>query len=192
MKKCRRCSKPATLHITEIREGQATAIHLCETCARDYLETPEASASQDSGSDLASKLDSLVKEGSEEIMSSLVCPVCGISFAEFRESGRFGCPHDYTEFLTEIMPLLENIHEDTQHQGKRPRGSAAVAEVQSQVIVLRRRQQEAIEQEDYETAAKLRDEINTLETEMRPHEPGPSETPPVKKRGRPKSGPKPE
>jgi protein arginine kinase activator len=192
MKKCRRCSKPATLHITEIREGQATAIHLCETCARDYLETPEASASQDPGSDLASKLDDLVKEGSEEIMSSLVCPVCGISFSEFRESGRFGCPHDYTEFLTEILPLLENIHEDTQHHGKRPRGSAVVAEVQSQVIVLRRRQQEAIEQEDYETAAKLRDEINTLESGMRPSEPVASEVPPVKKRGRPKSGPKPE
>ena len=107
MKKCRRCSKPATLHITEIREGKATAIHLCETCARDYLESPEQDAPSDPATELAAKLDELVREGSEEIMAALVCPVCGISFSEFRESGRFGCPADYTEFSTEILPLFD-------------------------------------------------------------------------------------
>lgn len=187
MKKCRRCSKPATLHITEIREGKATAIHLCETCARDYLEAPEQAAPSDPATELAAKLDELVREGSEEIMAALVCPVCGISFAEFRESGRFGCPADYTEFSTEILPLLENIHEDTQHEGKRPPGHATGAAEQSRMITLRRQQQEAIEKEDYETAAQLRDEIQALEQTMRA--PAPPAAAPKLKRGRPKSGP---
>ncbi len=40
MKKCRQCSKPATLHITEVRKGEATEIHLCETC-EGLSQTPE-------------------------------------------------------------------------------------------------------------------------------------------------------
>ncbi|MFO0427763.1 MAG: UvrB/UvrC motif-containing protein [Planctomyces sp.] len=189
MKKCRRCSKPATLHITEVRDGKASAVHLCETCARDYLETPENSSVSDPASELAAKLDELVREGSEEIMAGLVCPVCGISFAEFRENGRFGCPADYTEFQSEILPLLENIHEDTRHTGKRPVSGSAAAETQSRMILLRRQQQEAIEKEDYETAARLRDEIQAIEEEMRSQGAAP-EAKPAAKRGRPKSGPK--
>jgi protein arginine kinase activator len=165
MKKCRRCAKPATLHITEIRDGHAAAIHLCETCAREYLEkTPEPSNTA-GATDLASKLEELMAESGE---SPLSCPNCGITFNEFRESGRFGCANDYTEFLTELLPLLENIHEDSQHIGKRPRSTLVGTADQSKLIQLRTDQRQAIELEDYETAARLRDEITALETALRP------------------------
>lgn len=167
MKKCRRCSKPATLHITEIREGQAVALHLCESCARDYLDDAESPDSPTAASGLASKLEELATEASEEMMALLKCPSCGMTFSEFREHGRFGCAQDYTEFLTELLPLLENIHEDTTHRGKRPRAGNVGAEQQSRLIQLRTEQKEAIDREDYELAARLRDQIADLESELR-------------------------
>jgi protein arginine kinase activator len=164
MKKCRRCAKPATLHITEIRDGNAVAVHLCETCAREYLENTPDGEGASGATDLASKLEELIAETGE---SPLVCPNCGISFGEFRESGRFGCPHDYTEFMTELLPLLENIHEDSKHVGKHPRSTVVGTEQQARLIALRNEQRQAIEMEDYETAAKLRDEIASLELTLR-------------------------
>lgn len=164
MKKCRRCAKPATLHITEIREGNAVAVHLCETCAREYLENSPEGDSPTAASDLASKLEELIAETGD---SPLVCPNCGISFGEFRENGRFGCPHDYTEFMSELLPLLENIHEDSKHIGKHPRSMVVGTEEQARLIQLRNEQRQAIEMEDYEAAARLRDEIATLELTVR-------------------------
>ena len=99
------------------------------------------------------------------------CPNCGISFSEFRESGRFGCSQDYTEFMTELLPLLENIHEDVEHKGKRPRSTVVGTQEQGQLIQLRNAQRNAIEEEDYETAARLRDEIAGLENSMREETP---------------------
>lgn len=164
MKKCRRCAKPATLHITEIRDGNAVAVHLCETCAREYLENSADSDSPTAASDLASKLEELIADTGD---SPLVCPNCGISFGEFRENGRFGCPHDYTEFMAELLPLLENIHEDSKHVGKHPRSMVVGTEEQARLIQLRNEQRQAIEMEDYEAAARLRDEIATLELSLR-------------------------
>ena len=184
MKKCRRCAKPATLHITEIRNGNAGVVHLCETCAREYLESTADSGSSAPGTDLASKLEELIAESEE---SPAACPNCGISFNEFRESGRFGCPHDYSEFLTELLPLLENIHEDTTHIGKKPRSTMMGTQDQAKLIQLRNEQRLAIETEDYEAAARLRDEIAALEQSLRSV---PTPAPPAPKtRGRKKAKP---
>ena len=163
MKKCRRCTKPATLHVTEIREGKAAIVHLCDTCAREYLDQGQEDETSAISSNLASKLDELM--GTTE--SPAVCPNCGISFNEFRESGRFGCSQDYTEFMAELLPLLENIHEEVEHKGKRPRSTVVGTEEQGQLIQLRNAQRFAIEEEDYETAARLRDEIAALENALR-------------------------
>ncbi len=176
MKKCRRCAKPATLHITEIRNGQAAAVHLCDTCAREYLEKTPASEEPAGGSDLASKLDELMADTSESPAS---CPNCGISFNEFRECGRFGCSHDYSEFMTELLPLLENIHEEGRHTGKQPRSIVIGTQEQGRLIQLRSEQRNAIEAENYEAAARLRDEISTLEASLRSE---PAEKPRRKKK----------
>ena len=167
MKKCRRCTKPATLHVTEIREGEAAIVHLCDTCAKEYLEQNPDDENSTIASDLASKLDELMGDSH----SPASCPNCGISFSEFRESGRFGCSQDYTEFMTELLPLLENIHEDVEHKGKRPRSTVVGTQEQGQLIQLRNAQRNAIEAEDYETAARLRDEIAGLENAMREETP---------------------
>lgn len=168
MKKCRRCSKPATLHITEVRNGEAVALHLCESCARRYLDDSESAESASPSSELAAKLEEMASDASDEMIAMMNCPSCGMTFSEFRENGRFGCAQDYTEFMSELLPLLENIHEDTTHRGKRPRAGHVGTEDQSRLIQLRTEQTDAINREDYERAARLRDEIAELEARLRP------------------------
>ena len=161
MKKCRRCSKPATLHITEIHEASAVAIHLCDSCAREYLDSDEIDPSANPAAELAAKIDELVAEGDESLNSS--CSNCGLTFNGFRENGRLGCPTCYDDFRDDLMPLLENIHEESEHQGKFPSHNPELSEDQAELIQLKAKQKEAIAKEDYETAAMLRDKISKID-----------------------------
>lgn len=162
MKKCRRCSKPATLHITELRDGDVHELHLCETCYHEYLDYSE-SASQEEEPEISIE----IAEGqSLEDIDQLQCSKCGISFREFRSQGRLGCPHDYMEFEAELMPLLENIHGETQHCGKLPAQASDSSQQQYELIRLRKELQSAVDSEAYETAAELRDTIQSLESEL--------------------------
>ena len=167
MKKCRRCSKPATLHITELRQGEATVIHLCETCAKDYL-----SQAEDSTPESELQFDELAESEEPEItgVDDRVCPNCGITFREFRTQGRLGCPHDYAEFESDLIPLIENIHGETQHCGKLPKRAPDSSRRQHQLIRLRSELKLAVEEEDYETAARLRDEIQEVENQLQGHD----------------------
>src|SRR4029079_3953356 len=80
------------------------------------------------------------------------CPLCGIKFVEFRNSGRLGCPHDYQEFREELAPLVENIHGYTRHCGKTPRRLPQNKQTQSELIQLRKQLQQAVTKEAYEEA----------------------------------------
>jgi protein arginine kinase activator len=159
MKKCRRCSKPATLHITEIHEGTVQKIHLCETCASEYLEATPA-ADED---DLDALLESAVEEEFEDETDTQNCPNCGITYKEFRKVGRLGCPHDYVVFRERLIPLLENIHESVHHAGKFPKRAPDASLKQYELIKMRNDLRIAIEKEDYEEAARLRDQIRRVE-----------------------------
>lgn len=159
MKKCRRCSKPATLHITEIHDGTVQKIHLCENCASEYLETPDPSMDEE--------MDALLEEaGLGEDQEELTCPNCGITYREFRKQGRLGCPHDYVAFKERLTPLLENIHESTHHAGKFPKRAPDASQKQYELIKMRNDLRIAVEKEDYEEAAKLRDHIRQLEDQQ--------------------------
>lgn len=165
MKKCCRCSKPAVLHITEIREGDVQALHLCESCAKQYLSSPsteEEDAAISPGSETTKPpgLTSISEEA-----DALVCPNCGITFKEFRAQGRLGCAHDYIVFESELLPLLENIHGEIQHVGKVPKRAPDASQRQFRLVKLRSRLRAAIEGEKYEEAAQLRDEISQLEAQ---------------------------
>jgi len=154
--KCEKCPKQATLHITEILgEDRYEEHHLCEQCAHEYVYEPDA------------KKPGKALEGldDEELgaLNQRQCPQCGMKFIEFRNSGRLGCPHDYDAFAQELMPLLENIHGDTRHCGKTPRRLPQTRQTQSELTRLRRQLQDAVSQEAYEEAAKIRDQIRLLE-----------------------------
>ena len=158
--KCQKCTKAATLHITEVLgDEQFEELHLCEECANKYLYEPQQKGSQaQKGGDAG-----LAEEGEEAALNQRACPRCGIKFVEFRNSGRLGCPHDYQEFREELTPLLENIHGETRHCGKTPRRLPQSKQTQSELIQLRNKLKQAINKEDYEEAARLRDRIRTLE-----------------------------
>ncbi len=167
MKKCRRCSKPATLHITEIVNNEVQTLHLCEACAQSYLSQQDNPDSDEMPESATKLIES--QEGDE--FDHLVCPNCGISFREFRSQGRLGCPHDYIAFESELMPLLENIHGSTQHCGKFPKRAPDSSQRQYRLIKLRNELRTLVEGEQYEDAAKLRDEIQSLESELSQQQP---------------------
>ena len=164
MKKCVSCSKPATVHITDIRDGQAQVLHLCETHAQQYLTGTLPSPNSDAPGDLAAQLQEADDDLGEH--DQLVCPSCGITYQEFRSEGRLGCPHDYQAFEDELLPLIENIHGDTQHVGKCPKRAPDASRRQYELIKLRSELRSAVDDEDYETAARLRDRIGELESDF--------------------------
>jgi protein arginine kinase activator len=158
--KCQKCTKAATLHITEILgEDQVEELHLCEECAHKYLYEPQQK--QQAGKALPSPPGG--EETDEPAVMNRECEICGIKFVDFRNTGRLGCPHDYQEFREELTPLLENIHGETRHVGKTPRRLPQAKQTQSELIQLRKQLLSAVNREAYEEAARLRDRIRRLE-----------------------------
>jgi len=161
--KCQRCEKSATFHITELTGGKPQELHLCEEHARQYLT--ESDSDQQAGNLAGALAQQLVGGTAEELarLDQQACPICGITFFEFRNQGRLGCPHDYVCFQKELDPLIMNIHGDTTHVGKRPRRSSNGTDEQTQLIRLRREMKDAIQRENYEKASQLRDQIRQIE-----------------------------
>lgn len=167
--KCQKCDKPATFHITELTGGKPQELHLCEDHAREYLT---ASSGEPSGvgsmaAVLAQQMAQQMAVGqtAEELaeLDQQTCPVCGITFYEFRSQGRLGCPHDYVCFQPQLEPLISSIHGETEHQGKSPRRCPDGGQQRTQLIRLRREMREAVEEEHYERASELRDQIQRME-----------------------------
>ncbi len=163
--RCQKCEKPSTFHITELTGSEPQELHLCEDHAREYLSHPDSDG--DSSTALSGSLAQHLKVGqtAEEIsrIDQQSCPMCGITFYEFRNQGRLGCPHDYSCFSEELEPLLVNIHGALEHKGKRPKNADTVKSNLTDLIRLRRELKEAIGKEDYEMASQLRDQIRALE-----------------------------
>ncbi len=169
--KCQYCEKPATFHITELTGEVPVELHFCEEHARIYLT--QSDEPEESNSSLAGVLAQHLKVGqtAEELarLDQRACPICGITFYEFRHAGRLGCPHDYVCFSQELEPLIMNIHGAVEHVGKRPQHGVHGTDHQTRMIRLRREMKEAVEREDYEKASAIRDEIRKLE-KQKPHE----------------------
>ncbi len=165
--KCQHCEKPATFHITELTEPSGPVmVHLCEEHARVYL-SQEAGDSPTNA--LAGMLAKQLKlEQTAEQLAKLdrkTCPICGITFAEFRQAGRLGCAYDYVFFQADLEPLLLSIHGSKTHKGKRPTRRTGSPDWQHKLIQLRREMQQAIAKEEYEKAGELRDRIQNFENE---------------------------
>jgi protein arginine kinase activator len=162
--KCQKCVKPATYHITEIERGKPRELHFCDEHARIYLTQPGEMAEPAIG-DLAKELVKGTAAREASPADKQTCPLCQITFLDFRNSGRLGCPHDYEVFRDQLMPLLENIHDETRHAGKVPRRAPRTSQRQTELIDLRNKLKRAIAAEDYEAAARYRDQIKAIEQE---------------------------
>jgi protein arginine kinase activator len=168
---CQQCDKQAVFHITELETGEVRELHFCEDHARVYLNQSEAGHESDddsSGGSLTGPLT--VGQTADElaVLDKKACAMCGITFFEFRNLGRLGCPHDYSEFEKELEPLIANVHGATRHTGRRPDRTGTdfpeSTDELTSVIGLRRAMQDAIVSEDYEVAKHIRDAIRGIES----------------------------
>ena len=164
--KCQKCEKPATFHITDLTGDELLALHLCPDCAKQYLQTDEPQMEAPMVSGMLQKQLKL-EQTAEELkeLDAKECPICGITFYEFRQAGRLGCPYDYVFFANELEPLLINVHGESKHVGKQPKRGTHNTEMQTELIRLRREMKDVVEQEDYEKATELRDRIRKIEEE---------------------------
>jgi protein arginine kinase activator len=99
-------------------------------------------------------------------LADVACPDCGMTYTDFRQKTRLGCAKDYAVFRKAIVPLLEKIHGSTQHTGKVPPQAGARLARQRELFELRRELERHIKAEHYEEAARTRDRIKQLETEI--------------------------
>lgn len=208
--KCQNCqAEPAQVHVTELAdeppqpmgEGQLPVWafeeqHLCEACAQESgVPFTQIKKTQ---LEIWKLLHATAQRQRRE--SSLSCPDCGMTLAEFREKGRLGCPRDYEIFRDHLDRLLERVHNSDRHTGRLPGGErverpAPSPQADSDLPSLEstdpaeapRAPQEpisapaeptpaddrarlsaeleqAIQDEDYERAAELRDALKALES----------------------------
>lgn len=162
--RCENCGeREAEIHLTQIVDEEMSTVHLCPSCA----------AEQGVGAQLPSQsgpLTDFLAQISEGGGTSALppaegnCPYCGTSPADFRKTGRLGCSQCYPHFESQLRALFRRVHGAAQHVGKvyvSPDEGADDAEVR--LAALKRRLERAVELEDFETAARLRDEIQRLE-----------------------------
>ena len=162
---CQICNKNnATIHLTEISDSVRTEMHICEHCA---AEQDIAVKSHIPINELLSNLLAVQptdEELSGDLGQELPCPNCGFTLSQFRKDGVLGCPNDYEVFEKSLLQLIKKAHNGrTTHCGKLPSKIPQDTKKQSELLNLRQQLQTAVQSEDYEKAAELRDKINQLE-----------------------------
>lgn len=157
------CGNPAVVHWTQVVNNESSTQYLCKACAAAKGISTDPPAELDV-SDFLAQLEPTESPPPSE--PSVACGFCELTFADFRNTGRLGCSHCFTTFDANMRRLLERIHGSSRHVGKvyLPPDPAA-ADIDRRLDGLRRSLSRAIEAEDFERAALLRDEI-------REHEPG--------------------
>ena len=161
-RKCDQCGRPATHHAVEIVKGEKIETHLCDAHAAEagLNQPPSVHAPLD---ELLTSFVKVHSSGETKTVGKAppkVCENCGLTFAEFREKSLLGCPNCYADFEAQLSPLLERAHEGgTHHVGKTPRRAGGAEQRQLRLARLQRRLDEALEAEDYESAARIRDEL---------------------------------
>jgi protein arginine kinase activator len=164
--------KKATVHLTEIVDEQMTEMHLCESCAREKSVQMEQ---QFGLADLLAGLADFGQQVKDIEKIKIKCSNCALTYEDFRKFGRLGCGECYASFREHLATLLKKIHGSNRHLGKLP--------VKYQVLStrpdfdpleeLKQQLKQAIQGENFEKAAELRDKIHELEKrKAHPHEAG--------------------
>ncbi len=151
----------ATVFLTQIVDGKMQKVNLCESCSK------EKGVTDPTGFALA---DLLLGLGAAQEMERggtvQKCAVCGFSQADFKKTGRLGCSACYETFADGLEALLKGMHKGTAHVGKKPSRIAKSLEVEEELRTLKSDLQKAVSEENYESAAELRDKIRHLEVQV--------------------------
>jgi len=144
--------------------GQITQIHLCQECAAQPDSPLSFEQFLHGLLDMFSGMQQNVSPQKPE--TTYRCPVCGLSFEDFKRTGKLGCAECYQTFRREMDPILKNIQGSNRHEGKYPQKAGAGMLNRRKIDKLRLELTKAIEEEQYENAASLRDQIKELEANI--------------------------
>ncbi len=159
---CDKCKKnTATVFYKQVINGEVTEMNLCADCANSM------------GTKMSMSFDNIFQGFLDGFLGNEVpnksnshvfkCPSCSTTFEDFRNTGRFGCVDCYNTFREQILPLLKNVHGSNIHTGKLPQKSGEEFLLKRKLEDLKLSLRKAIENEEYEEAAHIRDEIRELE-----------------------------
>lgn len=148
------------MHLTEIINEQVTKLHLCEDCAKEKGAEMEEHFGL---SDLLAGLSDMGATMEPDVMEAIKCPACGFTYQDFRRIGRFGCSECYEAFKKQLAPLLKRIHGADRHVGKIPLRVGKTPKETRTLQDLKMSMEKAIQMEEFEEAARLRDKIRELE-----------------------------
>lgn len=170
---CEECGKrPATLHLTKIVNGEKTEYHICEQCAKEKGDVFGGFGNFGINQLLTGLLnfDPMIKKESfkegTNTQKALRCETCGLTYAQFSKSGRFGCSDCYQFLGDRLDPLFRRIHGNTQHIGKVPERSGGRIKVRKELEQLKMALQQYVAKEEFEKAAEIRDRIKALEQKI--------------------------
>lgn len=163
---CEKCGKrPATVHVQRIVNGEKSESHLCQKCAAENNELGVFIQPLSVNSLLSAMLG-----GAESATPRMLgggkmvrCPSCGLSYVDFAQNGRLGCGRCYSAFEKQLEGLLRRIHGSDKHIGKMPKKAASDVVRKREIDELRAEMARAVEAEEYEKAASIRDRIRNLE-----------------------------
>ena len=160
--KCDHCGEnEAVIHLTQIVDNKMGTFHLCEACAAEKGLEPEAGVGNFPLTDFLAQMGG---ESKPQPSGPTECEYCGLTLQDFKKTGRLGCSHCYVTFDHHLRSLLRRLHGGTQHVGKvylPP--DPTEADRNEQLSRLRRKLDVAVENENFERAAQLRDQIRQLE-----------------------------
>jgi len=166
---CEIChQKTATVKLTQIVNGQKKEVNLCKSCAdKKGLSNPFGGLPDIVGSIILGILAQGISEHKEErVDSTLACKACGMTLGQFEKTGVLGCSDCYTAFNETLKNLLRRIHGSNKHIGNKPAKYRKRVQ-RPNVDLLRLELQKAIENEEYERAATIRDTIRDVESQLK-------------------------
>lgn len=165
---CQDCNeRPAMIVFTQIVNNEKTVLRLCHECAEKRgLKAPFSSSDFPIG-DLLAGMAEEGGSGETEEMKKLTCAQCGLTYVDFKKTGRLGCSECYDIFTEGLKGLLRKIHGTNQHRGKVPNFEKEYVEQKKEIRKLREKMKRAIKAEEFERAAALRDTIHEMEKAWR-------------------------
>lgn len=171
---CDFCKKnKATIHLIRVQNDNVEKVNICAGCAEDFTFFSE----DDFYKDLTKILYKIFKadEGQSngmrelknlenlEIIKNSACSFCGMDLKNIKKFGKMGCPNCYREFKNILLPIIKAIHKNIEHRGKIPENTTGQIKLEKSIRDLRNRLKREIFVENFEEAARIRDEISQLE-----------------------------
>ena len=165
--KCQKCNKrEATTHMTKIVNGHKEEYYLCSECAAVSQEYKEMKAKMDFGiGDFLTGMFSGGKQTAIQEPSTDVCPTCHMPYNEFLKRGKLGCGDCYSAFAGRIKRPIKQIHGSAEHIGKVPKRGGGALMLGRKISALEAELNAAVLKQDFERAAKLRDEIRDMKAQ---------------------------